>query len=157
MGECSDLGIPIFPITNCLLGEAGSRKRVVLPKLCQVSQAVWQEPSLAATSLQSVAMLGPCGLLPDHATLCVSSSADSQWSCSHLFPVTSYSHGPVGLQVLGLRKPPARIVCTASSSSPISLGMAQDSVQEAHSSFWNATTVILHHGVAKFFELKASP
>ena len=123
----------------------------------QVSQAVWQETSLAAASLQSVAMLGPCGLLPDHVTLCVSSSADPQWSCSHLFPVTSYSHRPIGLQVLGLHKPPARTVCTASSSSPVSLGMAQEPVQEAHSSFWNATTVILQHGVATFFELKASP
>lgn len=29
------------------------------------------EISLAATSLQSVAMLGPCGLLPDHSdTVC---------------------------------------------------------------------------------------
>lgn len=32
--------------------------------------AVDGETSLAATSLQSVAMLGPCGLLPDHTTLC---------------------------------------------------------------------------------------
>lgn len=75
LGECSDLGIPIFPITNCLLGEAGSRERVVLPRLCQVSQAVWQETSLAATSLQSVAVLGPCELLPDHVTLCVCRAA----------------------------------------------------------------------------------
>lgn len=34
------MGIPIFPITTCLLGEAGGRERVVLPRLWQVTQAL---------------------------------------------------------------------------------------------------------------------
>lgn len=59
---------------------------------------------MADTSLQSEQVLGPMGssLVTPY---CVSSVSDSQWSCSHLFPIGSYSPRPLGF--LGSHESPA--------------------------------------------------